>query len=226
MKGTASETLYPFPMYVGECGRLLVLEGPWVPLKQFLDKPWKARADLAIQILQMIDLFCSGDGELLLMVTDFSIDKFIVDEEGRVLYSDLSNLIIGERSFTGAQGGTDGEKEEKVKCNEQCFKSFTSDLYSASPPARARACAKLDGIAEHMMYSLACQNILSDLDTHKQSRPHGQRLPGLLHTLPDKHRDELTEMLEECVSEKEPGGRMASLEELQDILQEYIDQDL
>ncbi len=223
----ATEISWPFPVYVGECGRLLVLEGPWIPLKQFLNKSWKARADLAVQVMQMIDLFSSGDSELLLMVNDFNIDHFIVDDEGRVLYSDLSNVLIAERAFTGAEGGTGGAaKAEKVKCNEQCFKTFTSDLYSTNPATRASACPKLDIMAGNIMHSLACKHILSDLDTHKQSRPHGQRLPGLLHTFPDKHKDELNEMLEECVDEKEPGGRLQSVEELQDILQEYVDQEL
>ena len=42
--------------------------------------------------------------ELVLAISDFSYDKFAVDEDGQVIYTDMSDLLIIERSQLDENG--------------------------------------------------------------------------------------------------------------------------
>lgn len=43
---------WPFPGYVGSCGRVVVYESPGEPLGTFLNEPWLVRAELVLILKQ------------------------------------------------------------------------------------------------------------------------------------------------------------------------------
>lgn len=57
-----TELAWAFPHFVGACGRLIVLDHYGKPLLSFIDEPWDTRADLALQILHIIDAFIVSHG--------------------------------------------------------------------------------------------------------------------------------------------------------------------
>ena len=54
--------------------------------------------------MQVFTHFQNADMELVLAISDFSYDKFAVDEDGQVIYTDMSDLLIIERSQLDENG--------------------------------------------------------------------------------------------------------------------------
>ena len=47
----------PFPRLLGACGQLILLDHHGVPLETYISATWEKRSDLALQLLNIVDLF-------------------------------------------------------------------------------------------------------------------------------------------------------------------------
>lgn len=225
----------PFTQYYGSCGRMFFVEGAIAPLKDFLTEPFHVRASLGAQILQMIEDFTADeDSEWFVMFTDFSFDNLGVNKDGEVVIIDVEDMVLVDKMFLKLESEISDKfvnNNSQEPCNEHCLRLFTQQvLHSASS---SKSCAIIPRYS-HLMYAVICQKILSYLEEHrveefyitdpyKKSRP--SPYPGLLHNAPSKDKGALEELLQECVQETAPGGRLQAAEELKDYLSEFFKDD-
>jgi hypothetical protein len=67
-------------------------------LIQFIHEPFKTRAHLAKQLLEMANLFGENPSNFILYITDPSPDNFAVDENTNTLKMiDLENIIVVDK---------------------------------------------------------------------------------------------------------------------------------
>nr|XP_006819940.1 PREDICTED: uncharacterized protein LOC102803977 [Saccoglossus kowalevskii] len=74
------------------------------------------------------------------------------------------------------------------------------------------------------MYALVCRWLLSVVEENEvdymDNMENKVQTAGLLHDPPEAHKESILELLEECINETTPGGRLSAIEELVDLLQE------
>ncbi|XP_035663456.1 divergent protein kinase domain 2A-like [Branchiostoma floridae] len=118
-----SPTPWPFPKFYGACGRVIVVEHAGRTLDAFIDFPWKVRADIAVQLLQLVDTLRQTDPDWILFSLDVTFQNFAVDSRGRVRLIDFDDvLVIDRRTVVNHQ-------EQKKVCNEPCYLDFQKKLY-------------------------------------------------------------------------------------------------
>lgn len=220
-------TNFPLPNYQGTCGRLAVWEGGVTPLKDHLQESFEERAGLASQILQLVDDFQNEDPNWYFLYTEFSYNSLSVTKEGEILLTDLQDVaIIDKTLFTPTEDLISGTNERL--CNEICFQKFTRDILTS--PNVTDVCSQLRHYGQ-LMYAIVCKEILSDLEEHKMEGffnyeknkdQQKSRYSGLLHSPPEKDKENIEEVLRECVQETSAGGRNQAVEDLQDILENYL----
>ena len=69
-----AEEGWPVPKFYGSCGRLAVIQDVGYPLSSVVEKPFKIRALMALQILKMAKKFTRDDPHIALYLTDWSMD--------------------------------------------------------------------------------------------------------------------------------------------------------
>lgn len=91
---------WPFPKYLGSCGRLIVSTSTR-PLKEFYSVSPDVAADLALQLLAIIDSMMNNDLNYHFYFTHIDADTFGVFTNGYLFIRDASRLGI-----TDVQEGT------------------------------------------------------------------------------------------------------------------------
>ena len=195
--------LPPIPRYIGACGRLVLSEGNLVSLNKFLDRDWETRAELARQVLTLVDSLTAVEGWVM-MVWDLSWENFSVTKTGQVVLSRLEKLTPIDRAMLAGP-----PEEERPVCNEQCFTDFKKEVMMVTPrgqPGRGCSTALL---YVDLMYAAVCKNIFSNTPASR----------GLLHSGPQ----ELRQSLQECGVEEGKGGRWQAVDDLIEFLEGDVD---
>ncbi|XP_035667603.1 divergent protein kinase domain 2A-like [Branchiostoma floridae] len=212
-----AEEYWPFPKYIGACGRVILVESGGKLLGSAIESPWKERANIALQVLEMIDKFRNGDPKWVVMFVDFRYDNFAVNNYGRLTLIDFDDVMLIDREeFVG---------ENKTEpCDLKCFKTFISQIEAMNS---YDSCSAMPQYSQ-MMYALACVRLLSHLPEHlsepnpmdpkpDKHRPDSER-PGLLWGPPEQEAKVLEELLRGCVEENVAGGRLEAVGELKTFL--------
>lgn len=217
----------PFPNFHGTCGRLAVWESGMTPLKDHLQEPFEERAGLAAQLLQLVDDLQNEDPNWYFLCTEFSYNSLSVTKEGEVLLTDLQDVVIIDKTlFTQAVGLH--STQNKRLCNEMCYQKFTRDIMTSEDVTKVCSQVKHYG---QLMFAIVCKEILSDLEEHKTegffnydgSKIHQKsEYRGLLHSPPEKDKNNIEDLLRDCVQETLAGGRRQAVEELQEVLDKYL----
>eukprot|EP00058_Branchiostoma_floridae_P006263 XP_002591751.1 hypothetical protein BRAFLDRAFT_83524 [Branchiostoma floridae] len=217
---TKSTTPWPFPKFYGACGRVIVVEHAGRTLDTFMESSWEVRADIALQLLQLVDALREKDPDWVLFFLDVSFQNFAVDSRGWVRLIDLDDVMVIDRRTVVNQ-------EQTEMCNEQCYTDFQKKLYSDE--------YHCDDIFKYapMMYASICARLLSNLQKHPERRKWGEireyqegqsieldepPVKGFLHNPPDEIREALEGALTQCVHETLPRGRLGAVLRLQEIL--------
>ena len=86
---------WPFPAYVGACGRFVVVESGYRPLREFYDAAWSIRANLALKLLLIAKKFTDNKSQYGLYWTDVSDASFGVHEVTLdVIVVDGRNILV------------------------------------------------------------------------------------------------------------------------------------
>eukprot|EP00058_Branchiostoma_floridae_P019078 XP_002604567.1 hypothetical protein BRAFLDRAFT_79443 [Branchiostoma floridae] len=211
----------PIPAFLGACGNLVATETAGKPLSMYLEVkgPWQVRANLSLQLLQMLDDFQNKDPDWLLMFVEVNIENFSVSSDGRLILTDLGNMTIINKHDLDKNS----TKKRSSVCNEACFKRFTRNL-SHRPETSCRQAGRYS----QLMYARACQRILGCWQTERSgegrvvlssskdaSCAYGR---GLLFGPPREAKQELEDLLTECVEETKAGGRITALKQIRVLL--------
>lgn len=84
---------WPFPKYLGSCGRLIVTASTR-PLKEFYGSSSDVTADLALQLLTIIDFMMNNDLNYFFYFTHVDADTFGVFNNGQLFIQDASMLGV------------------------------------------------------------------------------------------------------------------------------------
>ncbi|KAI8486368.1 hypothetical protein Bbelb_358670 [Branchiostoma belcheri] len=79
------------------CVRVIVAEHAGKTLDTFMDSPWGVRAEIAVQLLQLVNTLRGKDPDWVLFLTDVSFQNFAVDSRGRVRLIDLDDVMVIDR---------------------------------------------------------------------------------------------------------------------------------
>lgn len=86
---------WPFPAYVGACGRFVAVESGYRPLHEFREAAWSVRATLALKLLLIAKMFTDDKSQYGLYWTDISYATFGVSEVGLdVAVIDGRNVMV------------------------------------------------------------------------------------------------------------------------------------
>ncbi|KAF8785558.1 Divergent protein kinase domain 2A like protein [Argiope bruennichi] len=88
---------WPFPQYLGSCGRVIVEEYVGKTISYYEDSPWKQRVDIAYQLLLIAQMLTENDSGFSLYMTDVNMDNFAVRSDGTVLLVDVESVVIVDR---------------------------------------------------------------------------------------------------------------------------------
>lgn len=86
------------PVIYGACGFIVVEEYCGLPLNHFSQSKWEVRAFLAFQLMEAALEFTNSNPRLYL--TDISPDNIAVDDNFKLRFVDLENLILIESTGT------------------------------------------------------------------------------------------------------------------------------
>lgn len=171
-----SRKLFPFPEYLGACGRLAVFADAGPSLTDLSPvSPWIVRSAISYELFQQTSFLTKTNLNLAFYPTDWSPDHFSVDKTtSTVNLVDLENIIIVNLTNTK---DLPMHKSDNYGCGEgECFSFSVSDLCQHSS-------------SDHNLFGL-CSNILSpspfsiNLLREPSSRVESKyrSFPGLLDT--------------------------------------------
>ncbi|KAI8486369.1 hypothetical protein Bbelb_358680 [Branchiostoma belcheri] len=223
---TKSETDWPFPKYLGACGRVIFVESGGKLLDSSLESPWKERANIALQLLDMIDNFRNSDPNWMVIFFDFRYDNFAVNDYGRLSLIDFDDVMLLDREESIVEELTEPRNFEHFKAFRAQVEGYivnNNDFCSDIPQY------------SQMMYAVACVRLLSylpehlsqanpmDPEPHKHRPPEGHvKPPGLLWGPPEQEAKVLEPLLRGCVDESVAGGRLEAVEKLRAVLRKSV----
>ena len=177
---------WPFPKYLGACGRYIVEEYVGESLETYFYSPWEERIDLAYQLLKIADLFTDNKSGYALYLGTVDYDSFAVNTEGKVIVTDLGNMLVVDKYLVERQKLPDWDKPLNslyYKCSlPECIKFNQENL-----------CTHVT--SDHNFYAV-CNNLLSSFSKRRN-------LPGgLLHDIPSYIEKDyrLSNLLGECAN--------------------------
>ena len=188
------------PRYIGSCGRLVVYEGGLTSLEQQVTTDWDTRAELAGQILTLLDNFLSVEGWVM-VAWDLQWDDFSLSQSGQVVFTGLDKLTPVDKTILEPPS-----QEERPVCNSDCFSRYKKDVMMVTPRGQpGRGCGSALQYAD-MMAASVCLNIFSE----RAGRA------ALLHSAPE----EVSKLVRECGVEEGRGGRWRAVDDLRTLLGE------
>lgn len=198
---------WPFPSYLGACGRYVAIEHMGRPLGDFYNAPWHVRADLSYQVLVMAQKM-TNDPDWSLYWTDIAYDNYAVDDAMKLSVIDLENIIVVDKNAvkTAKKKGWDELAEapfdDCIGHDPNCL-TFDSEIL----------CTHYE--ADHNYYSV-CRNLLSQY----ADVPSAGMMDGLLHDMPSYAKDDwdLENLLNECARPTQPKGRIKTIYSLIEAL--------
>jgi hypothetical protein len=120
-----AEEGWPFPEYLGSCGRLAVFEDSGDMLTNYYLSPWTKRVQLARQLVQMAARFTNNDAGVALYLTDWSADNFAVDQFGKLRLVDAENVVLVDQTMVremGAPGANTKHNSDGMGCKSSfCY---------------------------------------------------------------------------------------------------------
>ncbi|GFO46082.1 deleted in autism protein 1 homolog [Plakobranchus ocellatus] len=183
---------WPFPEYLGSCGRGIVVENAGRPLSQFVDSSFLIRAGIAYELMKIADTLTTKS-DFALYLTDVNYENFAVDHSGKVTVIDLENIIVVDKLSIQAR---------KPTGFDQPYEAIFSDCEGTNCLLfqSEELCKHLN--SDHN-YNAICRNLLSSYAV-EPGMPQ-----GFLHSMPEEAKDywDLEHLLEECARPRQPGGR-------------------
>ena len=194
------------PRYIGCCGRLAVYEGGLTRLEDEVRRDWSTRAELAGQLLSLLENFLSVEGWVML-AWDLTWQDFSLSRSGQLVFTGLEKLTPVDKVLLEPP-----PQEDRAVCNSDCFSKFQKDVMMRTPRGQpGLGCGAALQYAD-LMYRDVCTNIFSDQE---------DRL-GLLHSAPS---EEVSRLVKECAVEEGRGGRWRALDDLREVLSESEDEE-
>ncbi|XP_063160469.1 divergent protein kinase domain 2B [Candoia aspera] len=160
---------WPFPKYLGSCGRLIVTTSTR-PLKEFYGSSSVVTADLALQLLTIIDFMMNNDLNYFFYFTHVDADTFGVFNNGQLFIQDASMLGVIDK-----QEGRDlMNKQQKYK---DIFSCLAADCESVLP-----SCSS---IKESQSLIMVCEKLLPNLLKEKFQSPLQEKIDSALNICAD-----------------------------------------
>ncbi|XP_064455311.1 divergent protein kinase domain 2A-like [Ornithodoros turicata] len=156
---------WPFPTYLGSCGRLVVETDAGTPLSSYEGADWLTRVALAEQLLGIAQQLTDNPTGFALYLTDVSMDNFAVSETGTVTVVDVENVIVVDR-FQLVQERKPGWNKRAQHLVDACHDCLSFDS--------AELCSHYT--ADHNYYAV-CSGLLAP-------RAYYSLRGGLLHSVP------------------------------------------
>lgn len=202
---------WPFPEYLGSCGRLFVVTDAGVPLSKFYGTSWLQRTNLAYQLMKLVDHLTTNREEFAMYLTDVTYDSFAVGTDGTIRVVNLKDVIVVDKQAIKAAkpgGWEDLHESSFTDCPGQTFKSCHSF-------SETTLCSHV--ISDHNYYAI-CRHVLSRYADGVDG--DAGRADGLLHDIPDtvKNDWDLEYLLTECVMPTRKRGRLQVVHKLIEAL--------
>ncbi|KAM9042852.1 divergent protein kinase domain 2B [Megaptera novaeangliae] len=106
---------WPLPKYLGSCGRFLVSTST-SPLQEFYGAPADQAADLAYQLLGVLESLRSNDLNYFFYFTHVDVDMFGIFNNGHLFIRDASALGVIDRQEGSQAGSRAGENKDIFSC--------------------------------------------------------------------------------------------------------------
>ncbi|XP_008498568.2 divergent protein kinase domain 2B [Calypte anna] len=155
---------WPFPRYLGSCGRLLV-SASTRPLRDFYGAAPEVAADLALQLLAILRFLGTNDLNYFFYFTHVDAGTFGVFSNGHLFIRDASTLGIIDKE-EGSQL-TDEQQEY-----QDIFSCLTMDCQSAS--------VSCNSIGEKHSLIMVCRELLPQLLGGKFPQPLQEKIDNFL----------------------------------------------
>lgn len=190
---------WPFPEYVGACGRFVIEEKIETPLYQFLEASWPTRLSLSLQILKIANKFTDNKLGYALYPTDITFENLAVSEEEEVIFIDAENILVVDKEQLSKDGVEGWDKKVEAiaydcEDNEYCLSFSPHDLCNHY-------------FSDHNYYAF----VHGLFGFQNSNYPN-----GLLHSIPHDvpERLALLQLLKECLHPSKPEGRFEAFPKL------------
>jgi len=199
---------WPFPAYLGACGRLAAFQYIGNSLNVFYKTSWLLRAYLSLQLLEMARKFSKNKSGLAIYPTDWEPSNFAVDLDRKVFLVDLEHVVIVNQTRVNQRRGPGWNvyhTADRFGC-KNCFSFSAEDLCTHSQ-------------TDHNFHGV-CGGLLS-------SNPYASGFKGgLLHSTPTNilaRHPLLPGLIEDCKQSAKTGGREAAADLLMEILRSELE---
>ncbi|KAH0508776.1 deleted in autism-related protein 1 [Microtus ochrogaster] len=155
---------WPLPKYLGSCGRFLISTSTR-PLQEFYDAPPEQAADLAYQLLGVLESLRSNDLNYFFYFTHVDANMFGIFDNGHLFIRDASALGVIDKQEGSQAASRTGE-------NEDIFSCLVSDC-----TVQLSSC---DTVPEKQNLVLVCQQLLPRLLQGKFPSPVQEKIDSAL----------------------------------------------
>ncbi|NWV00309.1 DIA1R protein, partial [Upupa epops] len=155
---------WPFPRYLGSCGRLVV-SASTRPLRDFYGAAPEVAADLALQLLAVLRSMGTNDLNYFFYFTHVNAGTFGVFSNGHLFIRDASTLGIIDKE-EGSQM-TDGQQEHR-------------DIFSCLTVDCQAALASCSSIGDKHSLIMVCRELLPKLLKGKFQQPVQEKIDSFL----------------------------------------------
>nr|XP_006819942.1 PREDICTED: deleted in autism protein 1 homolog [Saccoglossus kowalevskii] len=211
---------WPFPRYIGECGRLVIVEHAGTPLREFYDAPWVDRARLVLDVFDVVDRLQRLSPDWSILFTDLHSDNFAVSPSGELVIVDLEDILVLDKHLKQNAGRTRKTRKSFKELKE------LADLVADDPDEYCQDIPHSD-----VMYLSVCILLLSNWENATRVGEDAigidgnidtsaVRIGALLDDPPPSIRDELETLLARCLHENSSGDRLHAIEQLRRILRQ------
>ncbi|XP_001512494.1 divergent protein kinase domain 2B [Ornithorhynchus anatinus] len=164
---------WPFPKYLGSCGRLLVSTST-TPLLELSSGPPDRAADLGHQLLGVIEFLRHNDWNYFFYFTRIHAGTFGVFDNGHLFIRDASSLGVIDRQEGKRPARSSPEPRDIFSC-------LAADCQSDLPSCNT--------VQEHQSLVLVCRELLPKLLEGKFPKPVQEEIDALLDRCGDSSLD-------------------------------------
>lgn len=194
---------FPFPKFVGACGKLVAEEFIPYSLSEYCEAPWKTRVGLSIQLLELALKLTATSDHFALYFTDLTFDNIAVRDDGSIVIIDAEDVVIVDKlqenlKRTSIHKVTDIDCGQKPDClsfvpKEMC--SYSQSDFNIYATCRnllsgtARPCGLLHGLESEVSRSVrikirkllrCCVNNCTEKDRFRAANKLNKHLKRLL----------------------------------------------